>query len=132
MFKIVVDGVEHGRYDEKEWVWIDVGGGTDDEVLVPWATETLLSIYPMSYGDFLVEIHGDNSIVVPKLLTEGVVTRVRDPNCAAGGQVYVRSGSTMTIMGHTIQAINIPIPNPYGKGRRCCGREYWECTCGTS
>jgi hypothetical protein len=131
MFQILVDGVEHSRYDEKEWNYISVGSGEDATVRLPWACEHAVDIHPMHYGDFLVEIIDDHGMIVPNI--HGVlVRRVRDPNCAAGGQVYVRSGSTMTIMGHTIQAINIPIPNPYGKGRRCCGREYWECTCGTS
>jgi hypothetical protein len=43
MFKIMVDGQEYGRYDEKEWVWMDVGSAADAEVRFPWADAQHLS-----------------------------------------------------------------------------------------
>ncbi len=130
-FKIYVDGVKYGKYDANEWNWIDVGGTDDDEVRVPWATEKLLSIHPRCYADFSVEIHGDNSIVVPYMWKEGMQTRVREPGWVDGRQVLVRSGSLIKIMGHTIQAVDIPIPHPFGSGCWTCGQTE-ECTCGVS
>jgi hypothetical protein len=131
MFKILVDGVEHSRYDAKEWNYITVGGATDATVRLPWADQKLIDIHPMSHGDFLVEIHGDNSIVVPKIWSKKRVRRVRDPKCAGGGKVYVRSGSLIKIMDHTIQAVDIPKPHPFGSGCWTCGHTE-ECTCGVS
>ena len=61
MFKIMVDEEEHSRYDEKEWVWIDVGSAADAEVRLPWADAQHLSIYPCSYGHFLVAIHSSTT-----------------------------------------------------------------------
>ena len=43
MFKIMVDGKEHSRYDDK-WVWIDVGSAKDAEVRLSWAAEEHLKI----------------------------------------------------------------------------------------
>jgi hypothetical protein len=131
MFKILVDGVWCGPWDEKECDCITIGSAADAHVRVEWAADKLLTIWPMCDKDFLVEVHGDNSIVVPKLLGEGLVRRFRDPKCAAGGRVYVRSGSCIKIMGHTIQPINIPVPHPFGEGCRQCG-ETLECMCGVS
>jgi hypothetical protein len=131
MFKILVDGVEHSRYDAMEWNYITIGSAADATVRLPWASEHALDIYSMSGRDFTVEIHGDNSIVVPKLLGEGLVRRFRDPKCAAGGRVYVRSGSLIKIMDHTIQAVDIPKPHPFGSGCWTCGQTE-ECTCGVS
>ncbi len=131
MFKILVDGVEHSRYDEKEWNYITVGSAAVATVRLPWADKKLLDIHPMSGGDFLVEIHGNNSIVVPKIWTKRLVRRDRDPNCACGGRVYVCSGSRIKSRCHTIRAINIPEPHPFGSGCRTCGQTE-ECTCGES
>ena len=129
MFKILVDGVEHSRYDAMEWNYITIGSAADATVRLPWASEHALDIHPMSDGDFLVEIHGDNSIVVPKIWSKKRVRRVRDPNWRDGRKVYVRSGSLIKIMDHTIQAVDIP--HPFGSGCWTCGQTL-ECTCGVS
>jgi hypothetical protein len=130
-FKILVDGVEHSRYDAKEWNYITVGSATDATVRLPWADQKLIDIHPMSDRDFLVEIHGDNSIVVPKIWSKKRVRRVRDPNWRDGRKVYVRSGSLIKIMGHTIQAVDIPKHHLFGSGCWTCGQTE-ECTCGVS
>lgn len=81
MIKIMVDGEEHSRYDETEWVWINVGSGEDAEVRLPWAAKKHLSIYFCSYGGFTVEIHH------PEGRTHKQKQRYRDPD---GWRVFVR------------------------------------------
>ncbi len=44
MFKILVDGVDHSRYNEKEWNYITVGSTADATVRLPWATKKLLDV----------------------------------------------------------------------------------------
>ena len=136
MFKILVDGVEHSRYDENEWGYITVGSGADATLRLPWADMKLVDIHPCptgprNIGDFLVEIHTAHGMLVRKWLTEELQMRFRDPKCAAGGRVHVGDGWPMTIMGHTIQAIRIHNPHPFGSGCWRCGQTY-ECTCGHS
>jgi hypothetical protein len=131
MFKILVDGVEHSRYDAMEWNYITIGSAADATVRLPWASEHALDIYSMSGRDFTVEIHGDNSIVVPNIWSGVMQERVRDPTWTDGRKVYVRSGSLIKIMDHTIQAVDIPKPHPFGSGCWTCGQTE-ECTCGVS
>jgi hypothetical protein len=121
MFKILVDGVWYGPWDEKECDYITIGSAADAHVRLEWADDKHLTIWPMCDKDFLVEINGDNSIVVPKLLSEGLVWRFRDPNCAGGGKFLVYSGNPMNFMGHTIRAFNILKRHPFGEECRQCG-----------
>ena len=131
MFKILVDGVWCGPWDEKECNCITIGSAADAHVRVEWAADKLLTIWPMCDKDFLVEVHGDNSIVVPKLLGEGLVRRFRDPKCAGGGKILVYSGKPISVMGHTIRVFTLLKPHPFGEGCRQCG-ETLECMCGVS
>jgi hypothetical protein len=124
-FTIYVDGVKYDTYNANEWNWIDVGGGSS-EVCVPWANEKLISIHPMSAGDFVVEVHGNNLIVVTYKYRE-VMQALGGAGCTRR-EACVRSGSLMKIMGHTIQAVDIPIPHPFGSGCWTCGQGE-ECTC---
>ncbi len=131
MFKILVDGVEHSRYDVKEWNYITVGSAADATVRLPWADQKLIDIHPNSGRDFTVEIHGDNRIVVPNAWSGVMQERVRDPTWTDGRRVCVRSGSLIQIMGHTIQAVDILKHHPFGSGCWTCGQTL-ECTCGVS
>jgi hypothetical protein len=58
MFKILVDGVERGRYTDTCGC-VNVGSAADAQVRLPWAAAQSLKIYPMhagDYGDFRVTI----------------------------------------------------------------------------
>jgi hypothetical protein len=136
MFKILVDGVEHSRYDENEWNYITVGSGQDATVRLPWADGKLVDIHPMpvgprNIGNFFVEIHTAHGMLVRKWLTEELAMHYRDPKCGFGGRVHVRDGLPMTIMEHTIHAIRIHNPHPFGSGCFTCGQTL-QCTCGVS
>jgi hypothetical protein len=124
-FTIYVDGRKYGDdYDAREWNYIDVGGGSS-EVRVPWANEKLISIHPMCDSDFIVEVHGDTRVVMPYKYRQG--TQVLGGAGCTRRKACVRSGSLIKIMGHTIQAIDIPIPHPFGHGCWTCGQGE-ECT----
>ena len=95
MFKIMVDGIEHSRYDNEQ-VWIDVGSAEDAEVWLPWAQEQHLKIYPCWRQNFLVSVHASDGMVYK--------TKWRYPNHP--WKVFVHTGGVMKIKGHKIQAIN--------------------------
>lgn len=106
MFKIIVDGVEHSRYDD-EWVWINVGSAEGAEVHLPWAAKEHLKIYPMHYRDFLVSIHDPAGMTHTTTTWFGETKteqRYADPTWK-NHKVYVRDGDPMIIRGHEIRAM---------------------------
>ena len=106
MFKIIVDGVEHSRYDD-EWVWINVGSAAGAEVHLPWAAKEHLKIYPMFGKDFKVSIHDPEGMKHTTTTSFGETkeyNRYPDDNFK-GSLVWVRDGDPMIIRGHEIRAM---------------------------
>ncbi len=103
MFKIMVDGKEHSRYDD-EWVWINVGSAAGAEVRLPWAAGEHLKIYPMRGRGFLVSIH-DPAGMTHTTTTWFGETKISQRFPDRTWKVHVRDGDPMIIRGHEIRAM---------------------------
>ena len=149
MFKIMVDGKEHTRYDDA-CVRVNVGSAAAAQVRLPSAAPEHLKIYPLdgSHKDcFKVTVHAPEGMTHKFRTIAGERQTVQwtpdhgnwlvadlDWCPVRGGQtvcihgerpgwVMVHPGDSMIVMGHEIQVINY-----------CgtCGKQgdsYWECTC---
>jgi hypothetical protein len=121
MFKILVNGVEHGRYTDTCGC-VSIGSGGNAQVRLTWAATECLKIYPMlggDYGDFRVTVHdpeGATHYTTEWWVEWKIVQRDRDSR-----RIRVRGGESLTIRGHVIQLIS-------WCGR--CGKSHQECTCG--
>ena len=130
MFKIMVDGKEHTRYDDA-CVRVNVGSAADAQVRLPSAAPEHLKIYPLhdSYGGcFKVTVHAPEGMTHHTKHWTGRKQTVQwtpdlvgtDINRWGGfgnknvflhgherpGWVLVHGGDFMTIKAHTIQVIN--------------------------
>jgi hypothetical protein len=153
MFKIMVDGKEHTRYDDA-CVRVDVGSAADAQVRLPSAAPEHLTIYPLkdsyggSYGGcFKVTLHAPDGMTHKtfNFRKQTVQWTTDPPGWLVGtdinslgregnnpvfirgheppGWVLVYGGDSMTVRGHVIQVINFC---------KTCGKEgndLWQCTC---
>jgi hypothetical protein len=96
MLRIIVDGEEHGRYDETKLNWIAVGSSETADVRLPWAAPTHLTIHFHNDRGHFVTIHD------PEGMTHKGGHRVHDD----GWRIFVSIGEPMTIRGHVITMMN--------------------------
>jgi hypothetical protein len=96
MLRIIVDGQEHGRYNDIFGTFITVGSSETADVRLPWAAPTSLTIHFHNvYGHF-VTIHD------PEGKTHKGGHRVHDD----GWRIFVSICEPMTIRGHVITLMN--------------------------
>jgi hypothetical protein len=96
MLTIIVDGEEHGHYDDLQGTFITVGSSATADVRLSWAAPTSLTIHFLhSWGHFVV-VHDEEG------MTHSGAHRVHDD----GWMIYVRIGEPMTIRGHVITVMN--------------------------
>jgi hypothetical protein len=123
MFKILVNGVEHGRYTDTCGC-VNVGSGGNAQVRLSWAAAECLTICPMrdgDYGDFRVTVHDPEGATHHTTEWCGwrkAVTVRHDPDRR---WIRVSGGESLTVRGHVIRLIS-------WCGR--CGKAHQECTCG--
>ncbi len=92
MLRIIVDGHEHGRYNDLPGTYITVGSSSTADVCLPWAAPTSLTIHFLhSWGHFVV-VNDEEG------MTHKGAHRVHDD----GWRIYVDMDEPMTIRGHVI------------------------------
>ncbi len=150
MFKILVDGVEHGSYTSRT-VCLTVGSAANADVRLEAAAAEHIKIYPLhgSYGGcFKVTVHARAGMTQHTTTWKGERQTVQwttdPPNWLVAkdinflglegkktvrihgerpGYVLVHGGDSMTVGDHEIQVLN---------WCGTCGREdkdLWKCTC---
>jgi hypothetical protein len=82
MLMIIVDGKEHGPYNDIFGTFITVGSSSTADVRLPWAASTSLTI----------QIYNDRAHFVT----------IHDPEGITHKGIFVSIGEPMTIMGHVI------------------------------
>ena len=92
MLRIIVDGEEHGPYNDLPGTSITVGSSETADLCLPWAAPTSLTIYFLnSWGHFVV-VNDEEG------MTHKGAHRVRDD----GWMIFVGIGEPMSIRGHVI------------------------------
>jgi hypothetical protein len=121
MFKILVNGVEHGRYTDTCGC-ITVGSGGNAQVRLSWAAAECLKIYPMrggDYGDFRVTIHDPEGATHHTTEWRG---KWKIEQCDPDPRwIRVSDGDSLTVRGHVIQLFS---------WCGMCDKSHQECTCG--
>jgi hypothetical protein len=96
MLTIMVDGEEHGRYNDLQGTFITVGSSETADVRLSWAAPTHLTIHFHNDHGHFVALHD------PEGMTHKGARRLPD----AGWMVFVLLGEPMTISGHEITVMN--------------------------
>ena len=92
MLRIIVDGAEHGRYNDVAGARITVGSCATADVRVEWAAPTSLTVQFVCDGGHFVVVNDDEG------MTHTGAHRVYDN----GWPIFVCMGEPMTIRGHVI------------------------------
>jgi hypothetical protein len=96
MLRIIVDGQEHGPYNDLQGTFITVGSSETADVRLPWAAPTSLTIHFLhSWGNFVI-VNDEEG------MTHSGAHRVHDD----GWMIYVGMREPMTIRGHVITMMN--------------------------
>ena len=92
MLRIIVDGQEHGPYNDLQGTFITVGSSETADVRLSWAAPTSLTIHFLHSWGHYVAVNDDEG------MTHSGLHRVRDDRW----MIYVGMGEPMTIRGHVI------------------------------
>jgi hypothetical protein len=96
MLRIIVDGQEHGPYNDLQGTFITVGSSSTADVRLPWAAPTSLTIHFHNvFGHFV-------TIDDPEGMTHKGGHREHDD----GWRIFVSICEPMTIRGHVITMMN--------------------------
>jgi hypothetical protein len=92
MLTIIVDGEEHGRYNDLQGTFITVGSSETADVRLSWAAPLHLTIHFHNNRGHFVVVNDEEG------MTHKGARRVHDD----GWMIFVGIGEPMTIRGHVI------------------------------